>query len=259
MSSTLDGSSVLQPSPLSAQSAARAAGQLHHESSTSALRSVGHGRPPAAKLPPISADYVMRFGPVASPSLTSQTGPLSPLLSPMSSITSYTSSMPARGTGSSLGGPSLDRLSQRFDASQTSSGKQRSAGGCSSGKDHHHHHDHERQYPLTVAGEFVYPWQRHVPTETKAILEEYRRSQNIRMLSMMNLEGGQEHRREYRYNLAGSTAEKRRLLKIHAIQREDARRRILRKAIEDEIGTVQKLKQLGVTTFAQFAGDDVEE
>jgi hypothetical protein len=85
------------------------------------------------------------------------------------------------------------------------------------------------------------------------VIEEVRRRQNGKVLDLLGLESGIEHIRATAVAQAGTTAEQRRLQRLHAVQRQDARTRVLALAVQGEMQTMEKLKAMGVKTFAQLA------
>jgi hypothetical protein len=89
--------------------------------------------------------------------------------------------------------------------------------------------------------------------QLRASLEEFRRRQNAHLLGIMSVEVGIEHMRARAYSHAGTATQQRRLLAVHSVQREEARARILQRALADEADTARKLKELGVRTFVQLA------
>jgi hypothetical protein len=84
-------------------------------------------------------------------------------------------------------------------------------------------------------------------------LEEYRRKQNKNLLSLMELEAGVDGMRRKAHQQAGTRSERDRLHRLHAVQRQDARGRILRLAVSNEMLTIEKLRAMGIRNFAHLS------
>jgi hypothetical protein len=87
----------------------------------------------------------------------------------------------------------------------------------------------------------------------RAELEALRFEQNAALQGRVAFETLVEKRRLRVESLAGSRAELERLRSQHLSQREDTRRDVLRSSLKAEIALVQKMKAMGVKSFAGLA------
>jgi hypothetical protein len=87
----------------------------------------------------------------------------------------------------------------------------------------------------------------------KAALEQTRMRQNQSLLNTLRMESGIEQSRRKALRLAGSEAERKRLKDAHGVQREESRRRVLAAAAQAEMEMVDKMRILGVRSFAMLA------
>jgi len=94
------------------------------------------------------------------------------------------------------------------------------------------------------------------PRQLRLVVENFRREQNLKLLSSLTIEDGGEGMRAKAEALAGSGAEIRRLRALHAVQRIESRNTVLRKTVELEAELVNYLKHLGVRSPAVFLDDD---
>ena len=83
-------------------------------------------------------------------------------------------------------------------------------------------------------------------------LEDYRARQNEALLRKIAFERGGEALRARQMMNAGSGAEKRRLHRVHTVQRAEARERVIQQAIASELKLVDKMRALGIRTLAQL-------
>jgi len=90
------------------------------------------------------------------------------------------------------------------------------------------------------------------PQQLRLVVENFRREQNLRLLSSLSIEDGGEGIRAKAVALAGSGAEIRRLKALHAVQRIESRNAVLRKTVELEAELVHYLRQLGIRAPAAF-------
>lgn len=93
------------------------------------------------------------------------------------------------------------------------------------------------------------------PRQLRLVVENFRREQNLKLLSSLTIEDGGEGMRAKAEALAGSGAEIRRLRALHAVQRIESRNAVLRKTVELEAELVNYLKHLGVRSPSSFLDD----
>jgi hypothetical protein len=88
--------------------------------------------------------------------------------------------------------------------------------------------------------------------QLRRALEDTRARATEQLLRTIAFEKGGEALRQRKLGLAGSGAEQRRLLRLFAVQRTEARERVIQQAMGAELALVNKMRALGIRTLAQL-------